>query len=382
MSARRTRVLVLRGAQANPWELRTWEALDERFEVTCAVTGSNLHELDGLDLERVRVHALSDLAPPGAVRRLAAIAPFNRYLGLGNLLASADVVHAAELAYWFSAQAAAQKPRHRYRLVLTVWETIPFADAYRHPLSRRHRRLALEHADLFLAASERARQALLLEGAPAGRIRVAQPGIALDRFARPAAGAPAGAGEHLILSPGRLVWEKGHQDVIRALAALRRGMVPLPAGASPRLIVAGSGPDRERLEAHARDLGVGDLVEFLPNVPYGEMPALYWRSSCMVLASLPKRSWEEQFGMVLAEGMAAGLPILTTTSGAIPEVVGDAAAYFAPGDWLGLARLLAEGPLARPPGEPVRHPHELVERYSTQAAAGRLAEAYDALAGG
>ncbi len=378
MSGDRRRVLVLRGAQANPWDLGPWEELGERFDVSCAVTRSNLYDLGSLEVRRADVRALSDFAPPGPARRLAAILPLNRYAGLGPLLANADIVHAAELSYWFSAQAARHKRRHGYKLVLTVWETIPFAGAYRHPVSRRHRALALEHTDLFLAATERARDALVLEGVEPERIRVSPPGVNLERFARPA-GHATDATEHLILSPGRVVWEKGHQDAIRALAAIRRGIVPAPESARPRLVILGSGGERDRLATYARDLGVADSVDLVENVPYDDMPGYYWRASCMVLASLPIRSWEEQFGMVLAEGMAAGLPLLASSSGAIPEVAGPSASYFAPGDWLGLARLLAEGPLARPPGSTVEHPAELVTRYSTSAAAERLREAYDSL---
>jgi glycosyltransferase involved in cell wall biosynthesis len=92
---------------------------------------------------------------------------------------------------------------------------------------------------------------------------------------------------------------------------------------------------------------------------------------------LPHCFWEEQFGLVLAEAMAAGLPIVASRSGAIPEVAGEAAVYFSPGNWLELAQRLAEGALSRPPGERVPHPAELVDRYSTSAAADRLAAAYD-----
>ena len=101
---------------------------------------------------------------------------------------------------------------------------------------------------------------------------------------------------------------------------------------------------------------MSDAVEVRSFVPYEEMPTLYAGASCMVLASLPQMHWEEQFGMVLAEAMAASLPVVASTSGAIPEVVGPSIPQFAPGDWLGLARLLADGPLApgaqRPPQDP------------------------------
>lgn len=84
--------------------------------------------------------------------------------------------------------------------------------------------------------------------------------------------------------------------------------------------------------------------------------------------------------MVLAEAMAAGAPILASTSGAIPEVLGEGAQLFAPGDWIELARLLDAGPLSRPPGERVAHDPELVRRYSLEAAAERLRAAYHHLA--
>ena len=106
------------------------------------------------------------------------------------------------------------------------------------------------------------------------------------------------------------------------------------------------------------------------------MPSVFAAASCVVLGSLPIPLWEEQFGMVLAEAMAAGAPVLASSSGAIPEVVGTSAQLFPPGDWIELARLLREGPLARPPAERIEHDPALVGRYSLEAAAGRLRSAY------
>ena len=366
------RVVVLRGANLNPWELRSWQRLPDRFDVVFPVIAGNRFELALGGLEQVPVRALSDFMPPGGLRDLAGRAPMNRYLRIDKQLAGATVVHAAELHPWFTAQAARLKPRLGYKLVVTVWETIPFADAYRNVLTRSHRKLVIERTDLFMAATERARDALLLEGAPAEKITVSPPGIDLDRFGTAAASSPA---RDEILSPGRLVWEKGHQDVLRAVAALREGLAGQRL--EPRVLIVGSGGEERRLKAYARDLRIADAVEFRRHVPYDEMPAVYARASCMVLASLAVRGWEEQFGMVLAEGMAAGLPLLASSSGAIPEVAGDSATYFSPGDWVGLARALAAGPLAGAPGARVEHPAERVERYSTAAAAARLASAYD-----
>jgi glycosyltransferase involved in cell wall biosynthesis len=369
----RPRVVVLRGHSANPWELGAWELLRDRFDVAVAVTASNQYDLSGLALERVRARSLRDLLPLGRAGDLAVHVPGDRYLGLEQLLAEADVVHSAELGWWFSAQPAALKDALGFRLVLTVWETIPRLDHYLDRVRARRvragKQASLDAADLFLATTERARSALLLEGAPDERIVVAPPGIDTARFASGNAGP---AGSHVIVSPGRLVWEKGHQDVLRALAAL---------GGDHRLLIVGAGPEREQLLEYAADLGVADRVE-IRAVPYAEMPDVYASASAVVLASLALPIWEEQFGMVLAEALAAGAPIVAASSGAIPEVLaGSQAVLVAPGDWPGLARALAEGPLARPPGERVAHDEALVRRYSYEAAAERLAAAYERVLG-
>lgn len=359
----RPRVVVLRGHSANPWELRPWELLADRYDVVVAVTRSNRYRLEGLGLPAVRARALRDRLPPGRVGDLAALAAGDRYLGLEDTLRGAAVVHTAELGVWWAGQPAALKERLGFRLVSTVWETIPFRDTYRRFRGRADRRRALEAVDLFLPATERARRCLLVEGAPADRIAVTPPGVAVERFALPA----DPAASHLVVSPGRLVWEKGHFDVLRALTQL-------PPEA--RVLLVGSGPERERLLRYAADLGVADRVE-IRAVPYAEMPEVFASASAVVLASLPIPMWEEQFGMVLAEAMAAGVPIVASSSGAIPEVLdGSGAALFAPGDWIELARLLAAGALAGPPGARVAYPAELVRRYSAEAAAERLDAAY------
>jgi glycosyltransferase involved in cell wall biosynthesis len=384
-----TRVVVLRGHLVNPWELRPWALLPDRFDVSVLVTRSNAFDTSDVPLRQLRVRALRDLLPRGRLGDLAMGVSGDRYLGADDELAGADVVHAAELSFWFAAEAARLKKRHGFKLVLTVWETIPFLRAYRNRWARIYRDRTLAAADLFLAATERAREALLLEGVPPKRIELCYPGIDLERFSQGARPDPPPQ-DHVIISPGRLVWEKGHQDVMRAVAAIRRGLVEAPDAVAPRLLLVGRGPEEQRLRGYADELGIADLLE-VKAVPYAEMPSLYARASCMVLASLatasggfylgdvPRFFWEEQFGLVLAEALAAGLPILASRSGAIPEVCGEAADYFVPGDWMEIARRLADGPLSRPPAERVEHPGQLVRRYSTEAMAERLTGVYDRL---
>lgn len=385
-----TNVLIVRGHLATPWELRPWQELPAEYDVAYLRTGSNAFDDSSLSIRSVPVTALRDRLPKNRLGEIATGLMKDRYLAdADEAFAWADIVHAEELSFWFAADAARRKRGHSFRLVQTVWETLPFLEAYRSGKARGFRETVLAETDLFLAMTERARVALLLEGVPDDRVRVTYPGIDVERFRDvPVASAPSST--HVILSPGRLVWEKGHQDAIRAIALLHQGIIRGEGGEvlKPELRIIGSGPERERLERHAAELRVGAYVTF-GSLPYDEMPLAFRDASCLLLGSLsmasggfhpfdiPRLFWEEQFGMVFAEAMAAGLDIITTTSGAIPEVLDGTGTLVAPGDFVGMAEALAAGPLRRTPAERVSYPPTLVERYSTGAAAARLAKAYD-----
>jgi glycosyltransferase involved in cell wall biosynthesis len=379
MSSVRPKVVLLRGHHVNEWDLQRWELLADRFDVTCLVTRSNEFDTRGLAVPVQPVRTRRDRLPPGRLGRGLAYAIGDRYEELERLLAGADIVHGSELHTWFSAQAAGLRERLGFRLVLTAWETIPAMKAFAWGHEDRYRRQVIEQLDLALPMTERCRRALLLDGVESSRIQLCYPGVDVERFGVTAGGGEPGR-EHVILSPGRLVWEKGHQDVIRAIAALTRGLLgPAP---SVRLVIVGAGPEEKRLRRHAAELGIDARVEFRPSVPYGAMPELYRQASAMVLASLPRPGWEEQFGMVLVEALASGTAILASRSGAIPEVAGDDATLFDPGDWFALAGALLEGPLGRSPAERVSHNPDRVALFSNEAAAERLANAYQTVLAG
>jgi glycosyltransferase involved in cell wall biosynthesis len=72
---------------------------------------------------------------------------------------------------------------------------------------------------------------------------------------------------------------------------------------SLRLVLAGEGPERALLERRCRELGLTESVSFLGRVPDAQLAELMATSSCVVIASL-----REGYGLVVAEGAAAGTP--------------------------------------------------------------------------
>ncbi|MCS7003391.1 MAG: glycosyltransferase family 4 protein, partial [Dehalococcoidia bacterium] len=133
----------------------------------------------------------------------------------------------------------------------------------------------------------------------------------------------------IIVYAGRLVPAKGVDTLVHALALL-------PDEA--QLVVAGDGPERQRLQDLAAPLG--DRARFVGSLPPDELAGLFRRAHALVLPSRTTPVWKEQFGRVLAEAMACGLPMVGSRSGAIPEVIGDAGLVFDEGDSAALASCL------------------------------------------
>ena len=132
----------------------------------------------------------------------------------------------------------------------------------------------------------------------------------------------------LLLFAGRLVYEKGLHDVLRALPRLRRRHPGL------RLLVAGEGPQGDDLRAQAKALRLGRAVEWLGFVEPDRLAVLSAAADCALVPSI-----YEPFGMVALEAAAAGTPLVVADTGGLREFVrhGTTGLRFASGDVAGLA---------------------------------------------
>jgi glycosyltransferase involved in cell wall biosynthesis len=187
---------------------------------------------------------------------------------------------------------------------------------------------ALGAAALVVATSERTADALASDGLPRTRIAIVEPGTDPAPIAR-GSGDPSAV--HLVcvatLGPG-----KGHEILVRALGDIPR--------AGWRLTCAGS-VDRYPAIAHTvrdrlRLYGLNDRVSLVGELDGPAVTALYDRADVFVLPTL-----HESYGMAVAEALGRGLPIVSTTTGAISALVGgDAGILVAPGDAAALSRAL------------------------------------------
>ena len=130
---------------------------------------------------------------------------------------------------------------------------------------------------------------------------------------------------------GRFVPEKGLDTLLEAVARLGSGV---------EVWLIGDGPQRSALQSLAQGLGIGDRVHWIPPVSPEQMPELLAQVNVVVLPSRTTPVWKEQFGRILVEAMACGMPVVGSDSGAIPEVIGDAGLIFPEGDAEALAACL------------------------------------------
>jgi glycogen(starch) synthase len=332
-------------------------ALRERGHATCVVTSHDAlslpdeEEHDGIAIHRLPLRSALTTRDPMALlesqRRAAAI----------RRAFAPDVVHVnlpdPGAAVHLRAAAA-----HRAPLVVTVHTAIPLDEGGRDTLFG----TLLRTADWVTAPSDAVLRPLRA-GIPALEERSAVVPYGLPASARSTVPPLAPR----VLCIGRLIAEKGFDLAIPAFASI--------ASRFPRatLVVAGDGPERERLEQQVREHGITDRVEFLGWVSPERMSAVIAESSVVVVPS----RWQEAFGLVALETALQGRPAVVARVGGLAEVVVDGETGFVvePEDSAALARavaaLLDDPPLAARMGDAAR------ARAAEQHGVARYADDYE-----
>ena len=168
----------------------------------------------------------------------------------------------------------------------------------------------IAHSAAMITVSAGLKDCLLGLGAPDAKVTVLRNGVDTALFHPPAdreaSRRALGLTRKTLISVGLLIERKGHHRTIDAMARLP----------DFELIIAGEGPERDRLQALIDRLGLAERVRLLGSRPHAELPALYGAADASVLAS-SREGWAN----VLLESMACGTPVVASNIPGNPEVV-------------------------------------------------------------
>lgn len=305
------KISIVRGAFLNPFELQNYYPLVGKYDFE--VFSSKFPLSDKIELPLTKLWSPTDLPNfPYKYPILNRVyVDCQRLALLEHHLSNSDIVHVAETYYGYTQQAALLKQQKKInKLVSTVWETIPFNNEGIRG-RKEYKKLAYSQIDKYICVTKRSANALIKEGVSQNKISQLYMGVDIHRFSpKPKKQKSA----IRILTVSRLVEEKGVSDLVTVFHKLQNEYKRL------HLTIVGDGPLKSELINH-KNISI-------KKVPYSEIHRVYQDADIFCLASHTTKYWEEQFGMCLVEAMASGLPIVASSSGAIPEVCDNKAIIF------------------------------------------------------
>lgn len=383
MRKEKPKIAIVRGKFLNKYEMQIFEPLTSKYNLTGFGSLRPFH--DKLAFPVVKLPSPMDLPEfPHKMPILNRLFIDAHYLlGLENRLKGFEIVHSAESYYHYTQQCLNAKKRgYVKRVIATVLENIPFNNEgiWGRKGFKERARLELDH---IIALTNKTKEALLLEGADPDKITVISHGIDTMAF-RPNSRRRQGSGGQAkfkninILFAGRLEYYKGVFDVVQAASILLSDKDLKDY--SLIFTFVGSGSQKQKMLQLERKLGIEKLV-IHKEVAYDKMPNEYNNADIFIAPSRPIPTYEEQYCTVLLEAQAAGLPIVTTKSGGIPENVGNAAFLVEPGDYKSMAKELRS--LILNPNKRIEFSRKARRRAETvhdaKIIAGKLSDLYDSL---
>ena len=173
--------------------------------------------------------------------------------------------------------------------------------------------------------------------------------------------------------PGRIIVTNSSDVPLKGLYYLLRAIAVIAPQRTLRLVVVGTPNKNGGISRLIRRLGIGDRVTFTGRISNEEFVHQYARAAMAVVSSV-----YEGFGLPAGEAMACGVPVISTTGGALPEVVGDAGILVPPRNHEALAQaivhLLDHSEQAHELGR--RGYQRVLRNYTWHRAAEKTVEAY------
>lgn len=135
----------------------------------------------------------------------------------------------------------------------------------------------------------------------------------------------------------RIIVTNSADTPLKGLFFLFQAVAQLAQTRTVEVTVIGAPKENGRIVNLIRQLDIGHLIHFTGRIDNGEFVRQYARATVAVVPSV-----YEGFGLPVGEAMACGVPVVSTTGGALPEVVGDAGILVPPADHGALARAIGE----------------------------------------
>ena len=315
--------------------------MQQRADLTllgCSVQGKT-HEqrFSGVRLVYPQIRSTYGIDPLHLLRRRYSCMSFAQYQGIEGVLHRSDVVVTQDPSFFTagitSAAAKLGKP-----VVMVTFENVIRNSIFRsHALPYRRKVMkTIELTTRFVPQTKRAMDFLRAFGVSTDRMRVIYPGVDLLEF-HPGniESFPPERGVR-ILVVGTLTESKGVREIIEAFRQVR------VARPGTLLTLVGTGPLSQRLNG---EIATGAVRQF-HDMSASSLADLYRSSDLFVIASKPRKAlWltinEEQLSFALLEAMASGLPVLSTRTGSLPEIVASGNILVEPGN----STMLADGML-------------------------------------
>lgn len=334
------KIAIIRGPGLSKWEMQIYEPLSRWFDLYGIGSTRPANDIAGITFPVKQL-----VCPAQLISFLPFIIPVSFRIsgdtqwltGFDRAVAGADLIHAVELRNGYSYQAVRAKEKGLVKAVtLSVYENIPFVgDGVN--ARRCIKEKVMTATDHFFAANEMAKQTLICEGVKKERISVVPQAINTAIFTPNLKAKKSvykqlnfSPGDALVLGCGRMVWEKGIYDFVRAAAYIWQTGFTAGNGHIVRFVWVGDGPEKKKLWELILRLGLGNIVKLAGAGSYKQMPRFFQAADIFVLPSLPTHAWNEQFGGVLIEAMSCGLPVIASDNGGIVETVGKKGGVFVP----------------------------------------------------
>src|SRR3989344_1056909 len=180
------KVAIVRGPSLNPWEMQSYAPLVSKVDLVAVGSTRGQYDLSQTKIPLKRLTCPGEYAgviPRGISFLYAVLGDPQMLIGFDRFVEGFDIVHTAETGSYYSLQAVRAKEKGLVkRVVISVWETIPFLGE-KNVLRREHQQEVRKKADWFLAVTERAKQGLIAEGVRSQKITVIPMGGDRRRFA-------------------------------------------------------------------------------------------------------------------------------------------------------------------------------------------------------